>query len=438
MAFLKHKNREFLAGLGFIFPNLIGFVVFTSIPIVASAVLSLYDWDMFHKPTFVGLDNFKELLSVSFDGGNIKASDPEFWKSVFNTVFMMMAIPSQIALSLMLAVLLNRKLHGEKVLAGQGWVVVQMGSGACFGMAAAFLSVIAGKPILLSLGIGMITWLAVTGLMFTLFRQQPSWAGRVHHKGWPILKVVIGIVTGLLVTALAGSIRGQWAIGIGLGLVAGGALFFMLSKAIVSARVLFFLPSVTSGVAIYLIWTWLFNANNGPINGLLGSFNIPGPDWLSGAFFTTNTTGKSDLWWFWSKPAIMIMGTWIAMGGTNMILYLAALQGINPQLYEAAEIDGATHWKKFAHITLPLLAPTTFFISITSVIYGFQGGFNAAYVMTNGGPEGSSMTISYYIFRQAFDFFRMGYAAAIAWVLFALVFVFTLAIWKRGGKGTVN
>ncbi len=437
MALLNRKQHEFLAGLGFIMPNLLGFIVFTSIPIVASAVLSLFDWDMFHKPTFVGLSNFKELFSLSFSDGQIKASDPEFWKSVFNTMFMMMAIPSQIALSLMLAVLLNRKLHGEKILAGQGWAAVQMGTGAGVGMAAAFGTVIAGRPAILSVGIGIIVWLAVTGLMFTVFRRSSNWAVRVKHKGWPILRIVIGVVAGLLTASLAGSVRGQWALGIGLGLVAGWALFFMLSRAIISARVIFFLPSITSGVAIYLIWTWLFNSSGGPINIFLDSIGIGGPDWLTGAFFTTNATGKSHLWWFWSKPAIMIMGTWIGMGGTNMILYLAALQGINPQLYEAAEIDGANPWKKFAHITLPLLAPTTFFISITSVIYGFQGGFGAAYVMTNGGPEGSSMTISYYIFRQAFDFFRMGYAAAIAWVLFALVFVFTLVIWKRSGKGTV-
>ncbi|MCK5804763.1 MAG: sugar ABC transporter permease, partial [Lentisphaeria bacterium] len=103
-------------------------------------------------------------------------------------------------------------------------------------------------------------------------------------------------------------------------------------------------------------------------------------------------------------------------------------------LYEAAEIDGASRWRKFRHITFPMLAPTTFFIFITGVIGGFQGGFQAAYVMTKGGPDGATSTISYYIYNHAFQWFNMGYAAAIAVVLFGMVFVVTLVNWRFGGK----
>jgi multiple sugar transport system permease protein len=130
----------------------------------------------------------------------------------------------------------------------------------------------------------------------------------------------------------------------------------------------------------------------------------------------------------------MIMGFWGSMGGTSMILYLAGLQGISPQLYEAAEIDGANAWHKFRYITFPMLSPTTFFIFITSVIGGFQGGFQAAYVMTKGGPNGATSTISYYIYNHAFQWFNMGYAAAISVVLFAMVFVVTMINWRFGGR----
>ena len=117
-----------------------------------------------------------------------------------------------------------------------------------------------------------------------------------------------------------------------------------------------------------------------------------------------------------------------------MILYLAALQGIPRQLYEAAEIDGANVWHQFRYITWPMVSPTTFFIVIMSIIGGFQGSFDMAYMMTRGGPSGSTTTIMYYIWQQGFNWLRMGYASSIAWILFLLVFVFTLISWRFGGK----
>jgi len=122
------------------------------------------------------------------------------------------------------------------------------------------------------------------------------------------------------------------------------------------------------------------------------------------------------------------------MGGYNMILYLAGIQGIPQELYEASAIDGASSWQKFQHITWPMLSPTTFFIFIMSVIAGFQGGFDAAFVMTGGGPAGATTTVSYYIYQNAYEWFHMGYAASIAWVLFLSVFIVTLMNWKYGGK----
>jgi multiple sugar transport system permease protein len=124
------------------------------------------------------------------------------------------------------------------------------------------------------------------------------------------------------------------------------------------------------------------------------------------------------------------------MGGTNMVIYLAGLQGIPRQLYEAAAIDGAGAWSRFRHVTVPLLAPTTCFILVTSVISTFQGEFESAYVMTQGGPDGATTTLSYYVFNQAFRWFNMGYAAAVALVLFVLTFVAAMLSWRFAGGRT--
>lgn len=128
------------------------------------------------------------------------------------------------------------------------------------------------------------------------------------------------------------------------------------------------------------------------------------------------------------------MGLWGGIGGMNMILYLAALQGVPPSLYEAAEIDGAGPWAKFWAITWPMVSPTTFFIFIMGIIGGLQTGFMVANVMTGGGPAGSTTTIEYYLYKTAFENFNMGYASSIAWFLFAVILVLTLVTWRVGGK----
>jgi multiple sugar transport system permease protein len=212
--------------------------------------------------------------------------------------------------------------------------------------------------------------------------------------------------------------------GIPIGMALSLALAVLVNQRLrgtVFFRSVFFLPSVCSGVALLMLWSWLYNPEFGLINqsirALTGS---EGPPWL------THTA--------WAKPALIIMGLWTNMGGRNMLLYLAALQGIDPTLYEAADIDGAGAWAKFRRITWPMLSPTTFFIFIMSVIGGFQTGFEQAYVMTKGGPAGSTTTLSYYIFTEAFVELNMGYASAIAWFLFLLVFLVTLINWKFGGR----
>jgi multiple sugar transport system permease protein len=138
----------------------------------------------------------------------------------------------------------------------------------------------------------------------------------------------------------------------------------------------------------------------------------------------------------WAKPAIMIMALWAAIGSNNMILYLAGLSSIPPELYEAADMDGASPTQRFWHITWPQLAPVTFFIFVMGVIYGLQGGFEMARVMTLGGPAGSTTTLSYFIYIEGFETGRLGYASAAAWVLFALVFVLSLLNFRFGNRNS--
>ena len=193
-------------------------------------------------------------------------------------------------------------------------------------------------------------------------------------------------------------------------------------KGIVVFRTIYFLPHICVGVALYVLWVWIYNPEFGLFNQLIRFFaGVKGPAWLSDRF--------------WAKPALIIMGLWAGAGGKSMILYLAGLQGIDPSLYEVADIDGVGVWGKFRYITIPMLAPTSFFIFIMSVIEGFQGGFDQVIVMTGGGPPpGATTTISYYIFTEAFEEQRMGYAAAISWFLFLLVFAVTLINWRFGGR----
>lgn len=194
-------------------------------------------------------------------------------------------------------------------------------------------------------------------------------------------------------------------------------------KGIVLFRAIYFLPTISAGVALLILWTWIFQYDVGLFNSMLAAVGIKGPNWLMSMT--------------WAKPAIMIMTFWTAVGGYSMVLYLASLQGISPDLYEAADIDGANAWQRFWSITWPLVSPTTFFIFITSIIGGFQGGFEAAYVMTQGGPSGATTTLSYYIYNHAYQYFNMGYASAISWFLFIAIFIVTLFNWRFGGKRVV-
>lgn len=293
---LKDTTKEALAGYGFLLPNFAGFLMFTSLPVLASLALSFVRWDLFSAPVFVGLQNFRNLFR-----------DALFWKFCWNTVVLMAAIPFSIAGSLILALALNQKLKGMVIF-----------------------------------------------------------------------------------------------------------------------RTVYFLPTICSGVAIYVLWRLIYMPDYGLLNafiaklGQLLGLRLEGPAWLNDEA--------------WAKPALIIMGIWQSVGGYNMILYLAALQGVPRDLYEAAEIDGANRWQKFWAVTWPQISPTTFFILTMSIIGGFQAGFDPAFIMTGGGPNGSTTTIIYYIYNNAFVWNQMGYAAAISWFLFSIIFLMTLGQWKFFAK----
>lgn len=173
-------------------------------------------------------------------------------------------------------------------------------------------------------------------------------------------------------------------------------------------RTVYYLPSITPAVAASVLWMWLFNPQYGLINALLAAVGLPTPGWLGDPA--------------WAKPAFVLMSLW-GIGGP-MVIFLAGLQGIPEELYEAALVDGANQWHQFWSITVPMLSPTIFFNLIMGVIGSFQV-FTQAYIMTGGGPLKATLFYVLLLFRHAFEYFQMGYAAAQAWVLFVIILVLT-------------
>jgi len=180
----------------------------------------------------------------------------------------------------------------------------------------------------------------------------------------------------------------------------------------------FFLPFITNTVAIAVVWAWILNPHYGVLNWLLGIFRIKGPNWL----------GDPK----WAMPSIIMLVVWKAVG-YNTILFLAGLQNIPDFLYEAAELDGASSWQKFWYITLPLLKPTTVFVT-TMMIIGYLQLFEEPYMLTQGGPLNATLSIVLYLYRQGFKFFNLGYASSIAVVLFLMIASLTILRLKLGGQ----
>jgi len=176
-------------------------------------------------------------------------------------------------------------------------------------------------------------------------------------------------------------------------------------------RTIFYIPYITAGVAITILWGWIFNGNYGLINYLLSVLGIRGPDWL----------GDKNL----ALICIVVMSLWSI--GNNVVIMLAGIQDIPVSYYESAQIDGASTFRQIRSITLPLSTPTIYFNLIIGVIFSFQL-FNQPYILTQGGPVDATRTVSMVIFQNAFQFSRMGYASSVAWTLFVVIMAFTLLI----------
>jgi multiple sugar transport system permease protein len=284
----RRPKRDTRDALIFLSPWIIGFVLFTAGPIVASLVLSFCRWDVISPARFIGLANYRQMFH-----------DRLLAVSLVNTlVYAAMFIPASIVVSLALAMLLNQRLPGMRLF-----------------------------------------------------------------------------------------------------------------------RTIFYLPTLTQGVATFAVWSVVFEQQNGLINRALGTVMRDPPGWLVDPA--------------WAKPALVIMALW-SVGGM-MLIFLAGLQNVPRQLYESAAIDGAGPLRQFASVTLPMLSPVIFFNLIMATIGSLQV-FSAAFILTGGGPSNSTLFYVYYLFNRAFVYFNMGYASAMAWGLFLIALGLTLAQMWAGRK----
>lgn len=281
---LTMRRREAIACYVFMSPAILGLLLFALGPMLASLALSFTNFDMLTAPTWVGLANYRELMS-----------DDLFLKSLRVTAtYSLVTVPLILVISFVLALLLNQKIRGMS--------------------------------------------------------------------------------------------------------------FF---------RSIYYLPTVISGVAVAMLWRWMFNGDYGLVNAALDWFGITGPNWF--------VSEK------WALPALIVTSLW-TFGGTTLI-YLAGLQGVPDQLYEAAQVDGASRPRQHLHITIPMLSHVTFFNLVIGVIGSLQV-FAEPYVLTNGGPNNATLLLPLYLYRNAFQFLKMGYASSIAWVSFLIVVVLTLLVFR--------
>ncbi|GAB4564021.1 MAG: sugar ABC transporter permease [Anaerolineae bacterium] len=247
-----------------------------------------------------------------------------------------------------------------------------------------------GGPILFSLGMSFTNWTGLT---------NREWIGLLNYRK-------LFFDDPLFYTVLKNTFYYSFA-SVALGTIGALATAILMNQrvpAVAVFRTLYYLPSVTSGVAIAIMWLWLFNPQVGLVNYLLSLVGIKGPGWLASRT--------------WAMPALIIMSLW-GIGG-SMIILLAGLQGIPEHLYEAARIDGANKWHEFRHVTLPMLSPVLFYVIVISIIGSFQI-FENVYVMTQGGPGTATLVYVLHLYRNAFEYQKMGYASAMAWILFLII-----------------
>jgi len=281
---------------------------------------------------------------------------------------------------------------------------------------AAYLFILPAFLILLVFAFFPVIFSVVTSFMKWNLPYQPSWTGLQNYQylfqsavGW---KVFRGALANTLYFT-AGSVPLNMAISLFIALFLNQRL-----RGVGLFRTAYFLPTITSTVAVSVVWMWLYHPGNyGLFNTILLKLALPAQRWLRDPLL--------------AMPALIAMGIWHGMG-YNIIIFLAGLQGIPAQLYEAAKIDGAGTWDQFRRITWPLLSPTTFYVLVIGVINAMQA-FSQMHVMTQGGPLGRTTTIVYYLYQLAFENFNMGRASAVACILFVLLLTLTLIQFKVMG-----
>lgn len=262
-------------------------------------------------------------------------------------------------------------------------------------------------PLLASLVLTLFQWDLLTPPKFVGFANFVQLSQ--DQTFWSALQHTLGFIAGYLPLVVV--------LALGLALALNAPL-----RGIAFIRTAFFLPVVSSWVAVALLWSWLFNPKFGLVNYVLSLVGIAGPGWLFDAH--------------WAMPAIILTSVWKDLGFV-LVLFLAGLQAIPHDYYESAALDGAGRFRQLTAITLPLLAPTTFFVTIISLINSFQV-FDQVWVMTEGGPAGSTTVVVEQIVKHAFRYGEMGYASAISWVLFAVVFVVTLVQFRAQRAGATD
>ncbi|MEM1211971.1 MAG: sugar ABC transporter permease [Planctomycetota bacterium] len=493
---MTRDRRNFISGIAFLTPNILGVLTFVVFPVVFSLYMAFTNWDLtLHnqfKPDasieFVGLDNFIELVTGD-----------RFPRFLGNTLFFMMGIPFSVAASLIAAMLLS---SDTRAGGGRNYLYLLSVIGLIAGVS--MLSVVglgqtAMTILLVGAAAGILLAGVTGGLTFyrTLFYTPHFVAGVATFILW---KQLYAAKTGPVNLSLQPALTGLGevvnttpaAVYTGLfwlGLVLMLGLFYWgsakLRRMVVDGDLgkgaavvplgLLLIPVVVGcrwGMTSHAWWllgvgaaailayhAWVYSqrtdrfpakASEGFGSGfvialmvMVGQFVLlglaPVADALPAMADTSGSgDGLSPPSWLtdvsWAKPALMIMGFWAAIGSNNMLLYLAALTNVPGELYEASNIDGASPLQRFWNVTWPQLAPTTFFILVMSTIGGLQGGFEMARVMTQGGPAGATTTLSYFIYQEGFETGRLGYASAVAWTLFLLIFSVTLFNWKFGNK----
>jgi len=482
--------KELGAGLLFLAPNILGFISFTLFPLVFCLLMAFTNWDlqthnMFKdEPVrFIGLDNFRRLLN-----------EPEFFKYFGNTLFFMMGIPFGIGGSLIAAILLSQDLHGKGASRRAVFVAGLM---MLVGITALMLTGM-GTTAMSILLVGIVSLIFIGGMLggqtvyrtlfyfpyftagvatFILWKKLYSpHTGPLNNALRPILDQLAVVVNDtppamvrsgeLLTLGLIGlltlfglyRLRCMWKDGdLGVLSLCLGLAFLSLPH--------FFAPSWSNhpttsywlsmgmlllGIALLLESIFVPRSYKSlPDEGMgyavivcgalmVGLFALIGLGKVLWHLPEMSQDGLNPPEWLtryhWAKPSLMIMGLWASIGSNNMLLYLAGLSNIPPSLYEAADIDGANRLQRFWNVTWPQLAPVTFFITVMAVIGGLQGGFEMARTMTQGGPAGATITLSYYVYIEGFITGRLGYASAVAWALFALIFTVTLFNWKFGNR----